>query len=244
MLNTYSSALAPGTYINRAKQAESFITFAVLYVNYFAPSVTDICMYSQYLANKHPSISTVKNYLSGAKSWVAEHNGNIDSFLSNEVPTLCKGIAKNSDHVVSRALPLTIAMLSQVCKFLDCYMLAIPAIKPCLLIGFSCYLRGGNLVYSGNDPWLDSHVLKANDVVIEERGLSIRIPSTKTLRFPYYLHIPYNLNALLCPVRAWITYKSKVNPRPHGPAFVVAKGTSLSQKVVLAAINSALSNDP
>lgn len=68
MTSSYRQALAPGTLANREKQAEEYIQFAVLYnVPVLSPSITQVCMYAQLLANKHAAPTSVKNYLSGAK---------------------------------------------------------------------------------------------------------------------------------------------------------------------------------
>lgn len=76
MLKTYSHALALGTYLNRSKQAYTYVKFAVLYnVDYLSPSPTHVCMYAQYLANKFASVSSVKNYMSGARTWILDHGG-------------------------------------------------------------------------------------------------------------------------------------------------------------------------
>lgn len=85
-MGTFNQALAEGTYANRRRQAESYITFAVKYnVQYLSPSITNVCMYSQYLANSHTAISSIKNYIAGAKTWVSEHDGNVSAFLSSEL---------------------------------------------------------------------------------------------------------------------------------------------------------------
>lgn len=69
MAASYDRALAPGTLANRKKQAEEYIEFAILYkVPVLSPSVTQVCMFAQFLANKHTAPSTIKNYISGAKT--------------------------------------------------------------------------------------------------------------------------------------------------------------------------------
>lgn len=107
MLANYNSALAPGTYLNRAKQAKCFIKFCVLYnVDYLRPSLIDACMYSQYLANAYQAISSVKNYISGAKTWISEHGGDPTAFGTAQMDVMYKSLLKKLNHVVKRAFLL------------------------------------------------------------------------------------------------------------------------------------------
>lgn len=66
MLDSYNTSISPGTAANQAKQAKTYITFAVLYgVVPLEPTSTQLCMYVQYLKNSSFAPTSVKNYLSG-----------------------------------------------------------------------------------------------------------------------------------------------------------------------------------
>lgn len=133
MIRTYASALAHGTYLNRQKQAHCYITFAVLYnVPYLFPSPVHICMYSQYLANKMHSLSSIKNYISGARTWVLEHGGNPTVFSGYENSMMVRAITKASGHVVKRATPLTLDHILKIVAYLDKARNAPLAVKPCI----------------------------------------------------------------------------------------------------------------
>lgn len=83
MLDSYGSSLAPGTLANRLTQAKTYICFAVLYdLNPLKPSSSQLCMFTQYLKNSFAAPATVKNYLSGARTWIAEHGGDLTPFGS------------------------------------------------------------------------------------------------------------------------------------------------------------------
>lgn len=244
-IDTFSSSLAPGTYANRSTQAASYIRFALLYnINYLQPSILDVCMYCQYLANNHSSISAVKNYLAGAKTWVSEHMGNPVKFFSPEVSLMMKSIAKKSVSVTKRATPLSKQDITQICTFLDAATNAPPAIKPCVLIGYACFLRGSNLVSPGQGIWGGSHTLLTKDVLLTSNGLIVVISSTKTRVKPYAVKIPYEVTEITCPVRAWVRYKSLVMPPLGGPAFVLSNRTAVNSNLVLSFMKAALSVDP
>lgn len=225
MLQTYSRALAPGTYENRAKQARCYIQFAVLYnVSYLSPSPTHVCMYSQYLANKFHTVSSVKNYLSGARSWIVDHGGNITSFLGHENNLMLKSLTKDSAHVVKRAFPLSLFHISAIASYLDLAANAPLCLKPCILIGFSCYLRSSNLLATTISAMGGPHALLARNVKDCGHYLRITIVSTKSRRIPYSLTLPTLDNPSICPVLAWRNYKSRVQLPPNGPEWNSASG--------------------
>lgn len=201
-------------------------------------------MYVQWLANNHSSPSSIKNYLSGAKSWVSEHKGCIDSFLSHEVAQMFKSVNKHSQHVVRRAAPLFPPHLVTISSFCD-FNLSVPlAVKPCILLGHALFLRASNLVSPSMDVWGGPHTLKVNDVKIFPDKLIVRILSSKTQSIPVVISVPSNTCNALCPVRAWAHYVSVVDPPKWGPAFIVPPSRSLTAKLVVSSMRQALMYDP
>lgn len=245
MVDTYACALAPGTRVNRFKQAQSFIRFCVLYdVDYLAPSIVHSCMYVQYLANTLKSVSSLKNYLSGARSWIIEHDGSIVAFLSPQVEYMIKSVTKTSTHVVKRAFPLSVAHITIIASYLDSAVTAPLCIKAAILLGFSCYLRASNLL-SSSFMFLDSgHPLLAKHVVLIPQGLRVTIVSTKTRSNPYVVTVNYNPNTLICPVTAWIRYATSQFLHPNGPAFMLTHSTPLKYDVIVKFMREALKSCP
>lgn len=223
MAASYASALAPGTQANKKKQAEEYLQFSLLYkVPYLSPTVTHACMFAQHLANKHASPASIKNYISGAKSWVLEHGGCWQAFASHQLGLQVKSFVKKSTHVPSRAAPLGPHHMIIICDFLDGSPSAPLAAKPALLIGFSCFLRASNLVSPSMLEWGGPHTLVAMDVSASPSGATIFIRSTKTRSDPRgcSFFIPSGQQTKYCPVAAWQRYKTLMNPWPLGPAFV------------------------
>lgn len=115
MLNSYNDSVSSGTAANRRRQAKSYVQFCVYYdVNPFSPSIYQLCMYAQYLTNTHASPQTVKNYMSGARTWVCEHGGDVCNFDSHDVSQIVKGFTKRSQHVPARAFPLSISHILKI----------------------------------------------------------------------------------------------------------------------------------
>lgn len=242
MLRTYNSALAPGTYLNRLKQARCYITFCVVYnVPYLSPIPVQICMFYQYLANRLNSISSVRNYISGARAWVTEHGGNALAFSGYEHSMMVKALAKDSTHTVKRAFPLTLDHIYVIVSYLDSARNVPLCVKPCILIGYSCYLRSSNLVSPNFAVCDGSHTLLAKHIVDHGDHLSIKICSTKTKTVPYSLVINSVNCPRLCPVTAWRNYAARINPPKNAPAFLISRVTSLSSNLVVRLMKDALS---
>lgn len=242
-MTSFHTALAPGTYMNRHRQASAYIKFALLYnVNFLNPSVINVCMYSQYLANNHHSVSSVKNYVAGAKTWVYEHGGVIYSFMSSELSNMYKSFTKHSPHIIKRAAPLLWSEIQQICSFLDTYQSAPLSVKPCILVGYSCLLRASNLVAPTHADW-GPHTLIARNILEITMGLIVVINSTKSSCKPYAVKIPRLPNIECCPVAAWSRYKRFMAPPSDGPAFILADGSPLTPNTVVHFMRTALAQN-
>lgn len=243
MVQTYSKALAPGTYVNREKQARCYLTFTVLYnVPFLAPTTVHICMFYQYLANRLNSLSSVKNYISGSRTWVIEHGGNPLAFAGYEQSMMMKALTKDSAHVVKRAFPLTFDHISAIVAYLDSARNVPLCVKPCILIGYSCYLRSSNLVSPNFVLYGGQHNLLAKHISDRGNSLLITVPSTKTKSSPYSLVIPAFNDSAICPVRAWRRYVDRVSLPSHAPAFLLDRVTTLTSTLVVRLMRDALSS--
>lgn len=201
-------------------------------------------MYTQFLANSHASPATVRNYLSGAKTWVQHHMGNPLPFQSYEFSNMFKSVSSASTHVPSQAAPLSPIDIKIICNFLDSHRLFPKAVKPCILMSYTTFLRASNMVSPTLSSWGGPHTLQFSDVSMYNNILVIRVRSTKTLRGqkPAFLEILPADNPDCCPVRAWLDYKNSVNPCPMGPAFVSDYGVPLTTGPVVTAMRMALRN--
>lgn len=243
MIGAYHDSIAPGTAANRLTQARTYLTYAVHYgFNPLSPSTTDLCMYLQFLQNSFPAPRTIKNYLSGARTWLSEHGGNIAPFITFEYHQLVSGVTKRSQHVPSRAAPLTWDHIYKIVSFLD-YTPGTPlAAKPCLLIGYHTLLRAGNLLSPTISAWGGPHTLAVQDIRITDDGLEITVYSTKTKSDPAPLTatIPRQQDPLTCPVVAWMRYVHIIRPWSLGPAFVTDNHQPLTPRQMIGLIRIAL----
>lgn len=197
-------------------------------------------MFSQYLANNHSAISSVKNYIAGAKTWVAEHNGDISSFLSSELADMFKSLNKKSDHVTKRAYPLSLHDITLICMYLDSASNSPLAIKSCILSGFYAFLRSSNLVSNSATNWEGPHSLLARNFLVTSKGLIVVIFSTKSRSKPYAVTLSRIQDQRFCPVHAWEVYHNNVKPYSFGPAYLMNDRTPVTSKILVSFMRSAL----
>lgn len=126
--------------------------------------------------------------------------------------------------------------------FLDNSCAAPLAVKPALLIGYTCFLRASNLLSPNISTWGGPHTLRAGDIVPSKNGLYVFIRSSKTLSGgrPTVLEVWAVPGSPLCPVSAWFAYKRVICPSPRGPAFLLNNGAPLTALPVIKIIRLAL----
>lgn len=150
--------------------------------DYLYPSITDIAMYSQFLANSYPSPATIKNHLSGVKSWINLHGGSSEAIMSQELNMMCKSIADKSNHTPSPATPISPQDIIKICLYIDQHQPQPLAIKPAILIAYATFLRVSNVLSPSRITPCGPHTLRAQDIVQTNAGLKVIVRSTKTKR--------------------------------------------------------------
>lgn len=247
MRSSYQDSIAPGTAANRLTQAKSYLAFAAHYnVPVLSPSLTHLCMYSQFLANSYQAPATMKNYLSGAKTWLSEHGGNISEFSAPELLQLTKGLQKKSQHVPSRAEPLLWPHVRTIIDFIDATPSVPLAAKPCILIAFHTFLRASNMLSPSTGVWVGPHTMLARHLRVSDQGLHVTVYTTKTKsdQRPLTMILPRTQDPVYCPVHAWFRYVTTRRPCPIGPAFVTDSHQPLTPRHIVGIMHLALENVP
>lgn len=245
MVASYSDSISKGTATNRLTQARSYVDFAVRYAfDPLAPSGTELCLYLQFLKDSHQAPTTIKNYLSGAKTWMAEHGGLIRAFSSFEYLQMYSGISKRSQHTPKRASPLTWEHIKIIMEFLQVCPSAPAAAQPCILLGYHTFLRASNLLSPTMTSWGGPHTIMAQDISLSDKGLDVVIKSTKTKNSssPLITTIPWQQDPLLCPASSWLKYVQMIKPWILGPAFTTDDHRPLTARHLVGIMRLALKN--
>ena len=125
-------------------------------------------MYVQHLANIHKNVRSVKNYVSGAKSFVRNANGNITPFDSYVLVNLIKGVARLSFHVPSRPPTLSPLDVRTCADDLAALGPGGGVARAALLFGVATFLRQSNFV--AGPASTAGHLLTRGDLQFHPSG--------------------------------------------------------------------------
>lgn len=242
-MEAYNHAKAPGTLRNRLVQAQLYIKFCISYrINFLRPTVLDVAMYTRFLGNSFTAPTTIRNYLSGARSWTQHHLGDTAAFSAQEPSDVYKKVASSLNHTTTRAYPLSPEDIKVICEFLDIRPNIPLGIKACILLGYASFLRSSNLLSPSMSAWTGPHTLRTCDVLDTPEGLCIVVRSTKTRPGdkPIFIHIDPCESISICPVAAWRRYNSTMKPEPYGPAFLHSDRLPLTPRPIVALMRLAL----
>lgn len=227
---------------NRAAQAALYLKFMLAYrFNFMDPPVSALAMFTQFLANSFSSPATVKNYMS--ENWLLLYGGSISTFQAYELGMMSKAVVEKASHVPARAPPISPEDINIICAYIDQNPPQHPAVKSAILLAFATFLRVSNVLSPTRNTSRGQHTLLARDVQFDGYKLSVNVRSTKTRRTGKHqtLYVLPSTSQDVCPVRAWLCYKTALNPCPLGPAFMVDHSLPLTPGPVVSIMRSALS---
>ena len=159
------------------------MTFMIAYsFPILSPITVHLLLYIQLLANSFKSVATVKNYLSGAKSFLTQQGVFTNQFDSPLISNLFRGIAKISTHVPIQAPPLLPIDIKRMCDLLSALNDNAHAAKAAILLGFVTFSRQSNLLPSIGGG--SSHVIRCQDVEVTDGQLWVTVNSSKTIHDP------------------------------------------------------------
>ena len=229
MQETYTAAFAPGTLQNRTRQTRAYITFMLAYNrSTLNPSLIDILLYTQFLANSLKSPASVRNYISGAKTFLLQQGAAVAVFSSPLLYNLFKGITKLSTHTPLPAPAIDVPRFKLLCDILTAMDADAATARAAILLGFTTLLRQSNLLPIS--PVGQTHCLRRRDCVLEQSTLWVTVNSSKTIYDPAKRVVIPVMASLsnYCPVKAWLEYTSRVPLDPDAPAFMLNPSTPLT----------------
>ncbi len=241
LVTTLKGALADRTWRNKLSHVTTYVNFCKLHgVTPASPRVYDLLSFLLYLSKKLRSYGAICNYFSSVKLWVSSGLGDHSAFKAYELTLMKKGLRKSSSHVTIRAYPIAPEFLLRIITSLSSLVPVPAAAIAALLLGYVCLLRQSNLVVTSKSS---PHVLRFKDIVAYDHELVIKVRSSKTRhssRLPLVYKIPAT-RGKCCPVAAWFTYLSTVNPRPSDPAFLLPDLSPLTAKLLTKVLRTAAS---
>lgn len=217
---SFAAALASGTTANRQSQARAYTSFMIEYrLQVFHPTSTDIMMYVQLLVNSGKTIGTVKNYVSGAKLFVAERGGNAAPFSSHMLLNFIKGVNRHSSHVPQQAVSIPLPIITQSCQMLISMSSQGEVLAAAILFAYTTMLRQCHLFYTKTGHM---HIIRRGDLELRRDLAIVTVRSSKTTGHSHtsLVQIDAAPSSPHCPVRSLRNAMSLVPAGRDWPIFL------------------------
>ena len=177
--------------------------------------------YACFLSENLTSHGSVRNYLSGVKTWANILDYDTEAFNSPAFKLTVTGLSKLNLSVPNRRLPFFPEHLMSIYKLLN-----LTEVKDCvlwslLLVAFFGMLRKSQFANSSRKNFSGNEQLTRGDFVFTSLGLVIRIKWSKTnQKHDKFQEIPLaRISSVLCPVSAYSHMVSLLPALPGEPAF-------------------------
>ena len=226
--HSLSAAHASGTKNNHTRQAKLYIAFMLrANADPMYPHITPLLHYVQLLSNSFKSIASVKNYLSGAKTYVINAGGDPASFHSSIIPDLLRGVARLSSHIPSQAPTLDPQEVKAMCDALWTIGPDARVARAAVLFAFATFLRQSNFLATSTGR---HHLLTRKDVLPSTYGLAIHLASAKTVLRTHPVVIPLHVipGSRYCPVGAYLAARAATPADRDSPLFLTSEGRPLT----------------
>lgn len=143
----------------------------------FSPTTTDIVLYVQLLKNSGKTPHTIKNYISGAKTFLQERSYPAEQFSDYLLTNFMKGVECYSDFIPTQAPPLPSTTIRDLCCVLRLMSREGIVIAAAVLFAYATMLRQCHLFYT---PTGYQHMLTRADLKYEQGILYVTVRSSKT----------------------------------------------------------------
>lgn len=196
-------------------QARIYISFMIEYhLEVFTPTHVDIMLYTQLLVNSNKTLRTIRNYLSGAKLFVAERGGAVGAFSHHMVANFLKGFKRKTLHVPHQAVALQANTIRRLCSTLCSLSGEGEVLAASVLFAFTTMLRQCHMFYT---PHGYMHIIRRGDLEHKHNSILVTVRSSKTTGCAHASVIPIHGAASggMCPVQA---LRRALALAPGGPA--------------------------
>ena len=207
------------------------------------PTSNACLLYVQCLVNSFKNITSIKNYLSGAKTFLSMAGGDPTPLSSAIIGTVLRGAARLSTHIPAPAPPLPRYVLTRLCQALRSLGGDGKVAMAAVLFGVTTFLRQSNFLPSSIGQ-VSPHLVRRQDVHHRNGSLWVVIRSTKTRlasKGPLTLLIAPAPGSPLCPVAACLAAWKAVPAPVTAPLFLLpSTGRPLTPPGLVALLRATL----
>ena len=147
--------------------------------DYMSPSLNSALLYIQCLVNSFKTVTAVRNYVSGARTFLSMIGGDPAPFSAQLVTTILRGAARLSTHVPRPAPPLHRSQLLRMCAALRRLGGDGRVAMAAVLFGVATFLRQSNYLPTSRGRE-GPHLVRRGDVRSSGGSLFVSVHSTKT----------------------------------------------------------------
>ena len=179
--NVLKAAFRPGTFKNLKTQLNTYLLFCEHFNRLAFPIDQEtLCGYACFLAEHFKSSGSVRNYLSGIKTWTVLLKFDVEEFYSPALKMTLSGVEKLNTYIPKIRLPLEPAHLYSIYKVLDLSSIQNTVFWALLLIGFYGMLRKSQFANNSRNTFNPKEQLTRGDFQFTHEGLIINIQWSKT----------------------------------------------------------------
>ncbi|VDI01313.1 Hypothetical predicted protein [Mytilus galloprovincialis] len=217
------AAFRPGTFKNLRTQLNTYLLFCEKFCrSAFPVGQETLCGYVCFLSDNFKNSGSVRNYLSGVKTWAILLNFDTEEFNSPSLRLTLSGIDKLNTNVPNTKLPFEPYHLNRMFEIIDMTSVQDAVMWAVIMISFYAMLRKSQFANNSRTTFNPKEQLTRGDIQITEEGLIIDIQWSKTSQKHKNIHqIPLKRieDCVLCPVLAYSRMVSMLPALPGEPAF-------------------------
>ena len=175
------AAFRPGTFNNLRTQLNTYLLFCEKFRrSAFPVDQETLCGYVCFLSYNFKSSGSVRNYLSGVKTWAIILNFDLQEFSSPSLRLTLSGMDKLNTNIPNAKLPFEPSHLYQMYEALDMRNVEDVVLWAIILIGFYAMLRRSQFANNSRASFNSKEQLTRGDIQITEEGLVINVQWSKT----------------------------------------------------------------
>ncbi|CAG2216299.1 unnamed protein product [Mytilus edulis] len=175
------AAFRPGTFKNLRTQLNTYLLFCEKFCrSAFPVDQETLCGYVCFLSDNFKNSGSVRNYLSGVKTWAILLNFDTEEFNSPSLRLTLSGIDKLNANVPNIKLPFEPYHLNCMFEVLDMTSVQDAVMWAVIMISFYAMLRKSQFANNSRTTFNPKEQLTRGDIQITEEGLIIDIQWSKT----------------------------------------------------------------
>lgn len=217
------AAFRPGTYSNLKCQLRTYLLFCIKFERIpFPVDPNTVSIYACFLADHFKSSNSVRNYISGIKTWATLLKFAVEDFYSPSVKLTLTGLDKLNTRIPNKKFPILIEHLKAIHSVINLNETNDVVLWTMILVAFFGMLRKSQFGAISRKDFKVTEQLTRADFTFTLEGLLIRVQWSKTQQKHNYIHeIPISsmTHSVLCPVTAYTHMINLIPGKSTDPAF-------------------------